>query len=144
MYCPYCNTYLADDVMMCPNCGTQFDVYNNMQNVPQNNAQSGFYQSPQAGQLNQMMNYGQAYQNVPNQQGRGRISILLTILSILLPWAGIILGILARAHGNRRAAKVYITIGVIRIVIGLLISIGCIFGFVGDLGSWVVKIGMGS
>lgn len=113
MFCKSCGKEINDQAVVCPYCGVQTGV---AQQIPQQPTY-GVQQNYGAPQQNPYMN------QYPQQNEVDEVNVGLVVLSVLFPIVGIILGAVNSSNGKKKSGKAYLTAGIIAFAVELVIGI---------------------
>lgn len=113
MFCKSCGKEINDQAVVCPHCGVQTGV---VQQIPQ--------QVNYGGQQNYTAPQQNPYPNqYPQQNEVDEVNVGLVVLSVLFPIVGIILGAVNISNGKKKSGKAYLTAGIIAIAVEVVIGI---------------------
>lgn len=113
MFCKSCGKEINDQAVVCPHCGVQTGV---VQQIPQ--------QVNYGGQQNYTAPQQNPYPNqYPQQNEVDEVNVGLVVLSVLIPIVGIILGAVNSSNGKKKSGKAYLTAGIIAIAVEIVVGI---------------------
>ena len=113
MFCKSCGKEINDQAVVCPHCGVQTGV---VQQIPQ--------QVNYGGQQNYTAPQQNPYPNqYPQQNEVDEVNVGLVVLSVLFPIVGIILGAVNISNGKKKSGKAYLMAGIIAVAVEVVIGI---------------------
>lgn len=112
MFCKSCGKEINDQAVVCPYCGVQTGVVQQIPQQPTYGAQQNYAAPQQNPYVNQYP------QTEPDETNVG-----IVVLSVLFPIVGIILGAVNIGNGKKKSGKAYLTAGIIAIAVEVVIGI---------------------
>lgn len=113
MFCKSCGKEINDQAVVCPYCGVQTGV---VQQIPQQPTY-GAQQNYSAPQQNPYMN------QYPQHNEIDETNVGIVVLAVLFPIVGIILGAVNMSNGKKKSGKAYLMAGIISFAVSILITI---------------------